>query len=448
MKLPLPERLSLRFIILSFSVGIKTSIKHKERFGKLRKHLPEKLCKIGKFRADFNAEFIIGRGCGATAVYIGLSDDGTEVAVKRMLTYTLKDKAKIKKRMSNLMNIEESPHIVKYYHFQLGEPFSYSVFQLCEQTLEEYVDLVRKTRPTDLQKKLNKQAPTMIREILAGLLAIHGTGREKRILHMNLKPSNIFVDVDGHVRLANFGISMRLCKDSSIHNNEEECTLHWRAVESQTTEDKPNRKVKYTKKSDIQVAGMLSYYILREGDHPFGEKSVRVRNLIDGNPVDLDKLSNPAAKDLISWMLQKKSKNRPLAEEALKHPYIQDRDQQFLMLIYFSCEQEIDRNDLKCDVVKELNDDSMLNNLRWKSEIDSEVHNQMKTSRYDDSASALVRFIRTASEHSWTQNVPDDPARYFLDKFPVLPLVVHRIIRKRQDWRERPQLKIFFTSEK
>ena len=68
---------------------------------------------------------------------------------------------------------------------------------------------------------------------------------------------------------------------------------------------------------------MVAFFILTKGEHPFGEKPDRDRNLLDGNPVYLDKVKDPAAKDLISWMLNHDPKKRPAAQEALKHPYLQ-----------------------------------------------------------------------------------------------------------------------------
>ena len=54
-------------------------------------------------------------------------------------------------------------------------------------------------------------------------------------------------------------------------------------------EEKDNRKVIYKRKSDIQVVGMLVYSFLTKGGHPFRDEYNGLENLIEGNPVDLDK---------------------------------------------------------------------------------------------------------------------------------------------------------------
>jgi serine/threonine protein kinase len=40
-------------------------------------------------------------------------------------------------------------------------------------------------------------------EILIGLEQLHA----KNVLYRDLKPENVFIDIDGHVRLADFGLS-------------------------------------------------------------------------------------------------------------------------------------------------------------------------------------------------------------------------------------------------
>ena len=396
---------------------------------------------------------MIGKGRNGTCVYVGLSDDGYEVAVKRMLTHTCEDLAENEKRILNMMKMEKSPHIVRYRYCTTDDSntFTYLVLELCEGTLDDYVASLK-------QEELDLSAPRLIREILTGLLTLHGTGKVVKILHKDLNPWNILVDVEGHMRLADFGVSRTLNQDdsSTYSSGGNKEARYWRAVESVHVEERDNGKVIYKRKSDIQVVGMLVYYILTKGGHPFGDEYNRVKNLIEGNPVDLDKLSDPSAKDLVSWMLQHKIEDRPYVEEALTHPYLQPRDQQFNMLVRFGNEPEIKDKDTNCDVVKQLNEDSSLKGVNWISKVDPEVSDHMKKFRkYKNSTASLVRFIRNAREHFRDPNTPEivrtkleDPAEYFLTRFPVLPVVVHKIIRKKPDWMGSPPLEEFFTFSK
>ena len=77
-------------------------------------------------------------------------------------------------------------------------------------------------------------------------------------------------------------------------------------------------QLKWKEKSDIQVAGMLAFYILTKGKHPFGAPIRQLINLQDDNPVGLRELSDdPVVKDLLSQMLAREQDKRPYVEQAL-----------------------------------------------------------------------------------------------------------------------------------
>ena len=96
---------------------------------------------------------------------------------------------------------------------------------------------------------------------------------------------------------------------------------------------------------------MVAFYIVTKGEHPFGEEPDQDRNLLDGKAVYLNKLIDLAAKDLISWMLSHDPKDRPSAEEALKHPYLQSKKRQFEMLCKVGNEEEIKTREVRSDVL-------------------------------------------------------------------------------------------------
>ena len=204
---------------------------------------------------------------------------------------------------------------------------------------------------------------------------------------------------------------------------------------------------------------MVAFYIVTKGGHPFGEDPDRQRNLLDDNPVYLDKLEDPAAKDLISWMLKHDPKDRPTAKEALKHPYLLSMEKKFELLCKMGNQLEIKTGDNSLDVIKELNSDPK----DWKTLIRPDVlnylcsdfvNNKSKTFHYDSSWTECLRLIRNVNQH-WNDRlrplpqpeafyVVGDPQEYFLNIFPDLPVVVHRIVRA-CDWKERPDFKEYFT---
>ena len=205
---------------------------------------------------------------------------------------------------------------------------------------------------------------------------------------------------------------------------------------------------------------MVAFYIVTKGGHPFGEEPDRHRNLLDGNPVYLDKLKDPAAKDLVSWMLKHDPKDRPMAKKALKHPYLLSIKEQFELLCKVGNQAEIKKGDKTSDVVKKLNSD----HRDWRTLMRPDVLNYLctdfasgKSIRYGPSWTDCLRLIRNVNQH-WNDRprplpqpeafyVVGDPQEYFLQIFPELPVVVHRIVRS-CNWKERPDFKVYFTVKK
>ena len=201
---------------------------------------------------------------------------------------------------------------------------------------------------------------------------------------------------------------------------------------------------------------MVAFYTLTKGEHPFGEKPDRQRNLLDGNPVYLVKMEDPAAKDLISWMLKHDPEDRPTAREALKHPYLLSMKEQFELLCKMGNQAEIKKGDKSSDAVRKLNNDP----TDWRTLMRPDVLNYLctdfesgKSFRYGPSWTECLRLIRNVNQH-WNDRprplpqpeafyVVGDPQEYFLQIFPELPVVVHRIVRS-CDWKERPGLNDFF----
>ena len=202
---------------------------------------------------------------------------------------------------------------------------------------------------------------------------------------------------------------------------------------------------------------MLAFYVITKGEHPFGESFDRQRNLLDGNPVFLDKLEDPAAKDLISWMLSHDPKDRPSAKEALNHPYLQPKVKQFELVCRVGNQIEIKVGDVTSDVVRKLNS----NPKHWKSSMSLDVLQYLSISlsgkrvmKYGSSWTECSRLIRNVSQnwYDFYRPLPQpeafyivgSPQEYFLNLFPNLPVEVHRVIRS-CDWKERAELKDFFS---
>ena len=151
-----------------------------------------------------------------TCVYVGIMEDGSEVAVKRMLIQTSKDIAENEKAILTLIDTKKSPSIVSCRSFLKDSTFMYLVVDLCEETLNDHI-------LSQQVKFVQENGRKMIKEILAGLEFLHRQG----ILHRDIKPSNVLVDVDGQMRLADFVISHVLNEDETAVQTSASGTPGW-----------------------------------------------------------------------------------------------------------------------------------------------------------------------------------------------------------------------------
>ncbi|CAB4037343.1 serine threonine- kinase ppk4-like, partial [Paramuricea clavata] len=184
----------------------KVSVKHREKLELLSKSWsignlianPELITVISNNGVCFKKEFSIGKGSSGTDVYVCLGSDGIERAIKR-LPKVLCNLLKNERDILRSRNAVASPRVVNYWFYDdTSSPnHAYMILNLYEQNLEEFVK--------EEDKKITEsRARKMIRQVLEGLKALHS--REPRILHRDLKPTNILVDVNGDLVLSDFGI--------------------------------------------------------------------------------------------------------------------------------------------------------------------------------------------------------------------------------------------------
>jgi len=165
---------------------------------------------IGKKISHYRVLQVLGGG-GMGVVY--QAEDlklGRRVAIKFLPSELATDSKAFERfeREARAASALDHPNICSIYHLGEYEGQPFIVMQLLEgQTLREWIeDAAIKTGPARWNEMLN-----LAIEIADGLEAAH----EKGIIHSDIKPANIFVTNQGHIKVLDFGIAKHLGADNS-----------------------------------------------------------------------------------------------------------------------------------------------------------------------------------------------------------------------------------------
>ena len=231
-----------------------------------------------------------------------------------------------------------------------NESFLYIALELCQASLSDIIDKPHMFQ--ELARAGEMDLPRVLLQIANGLSFLH----DLRIVHRDLKPQNILVTMgrDGKPRLlvSDFGLCKKLEGGQSSFGA---TTAHaagtsgWRAPELLLDDDMrdgtmtmasthsdssqlvssdvmPNRRA--TRSIDIFSLGLVFFYVLTKGSHPFdcGDRYMREVNIRKGqfNLAPLDVLGDDVAyeaKALIETMLLSNPRARPSARDVMAHPF-------------------------------------------------------------------------------------------------------------------------------
>ena len=197
------------------------------------------------------------------------------------------------------------PFIVKlHYTFQTSEK-AYFILDLLNGG-DLYTHIMKSG------KFKESQARFYVAETVLALNHLH----ENKIVYRDLKPQNIMVDNDGHIKLTDFGLS----KQNFDQNQENTIWGTMKYIAPETISGK-----KYNHMIDWWSLGIITFRMLT-GKLPHPTKiNKKIPYFIINQKLPIDKNQfSPEAFDFLSWMLERDPKKRLGAggiEEIKDHPF-------------------------------------------------------------------------------------------------------------------------------
>ncbi|MBZ3876628.1 Serine/threonine-protein kinase/endoribonuclease IRE2, partial [Sciurus carolinensis] len=389
----------------------------------------EQLTVVGKI--SFNPKDVLGRGAGGTFVFRG-QFEGRAVAVKRLLRECF---SLVRREVQLLQESDRHPNVLRYFCTERGPQFHYIALELCQASLQEYVE------NPDLDR-WGLEPRMALQQLTSGLAHLHSL----HIVHRDLKPGNILLagpdsQGQGRVVLSDFGLCKKLpaghCSfslRSGIPGTE-----GWMAPEllQLLPPHSPTTAV------DIFSAGCVFYYVLSGGSHPFGESLYRQANILAGaaclTHLEEEAHDKVVARDLVEAMLSPVPQARPSAPQVLAHPLFWSRSKQlqFFQDVSDWLEKESEQGPLVTALEA---GSSKVVRQNWHKHISMPLQTDLRRFRSYKGTSVrdLLRAMRNKKHHyrelpaevqQALGQVPDSFLQYFTQRFPRLLLHTHRAMR-------------------
>ena len=259
---------------------------------------------IGRVVGGCHIEREIGRG-GMGVVYLARDRSlSHNVAIKILPAELTRDPTYLNRfrKEAQAVGRLDHPHIVALYQVGVESGTHFIAMQYANGgSVADWLRSEGTLPKTD--------ATRIFDELLQALGAAHDSG----IIHRDIKPENILLTKKGSSLLADFGVARDMSSVTVLTTTVGSVlgSPYYMAPELWD-----GRRA--TAQSDLFAAGVTFYYMLT-GGVPFWGSSpmVVLKALVTAEP-DLAQITDPALRSLISWLLQKKAKDRPPNAQAVR----------------------------------------------------------------------------------------------------------------------------------
>ncbi|KAF6272340.1 endoplasmic reticulum to nucleus signaling 2 [Rhinolophus ferrumequinum] len=386
----------------------------------------EQLTVVGKI--SFNPKDVLGRGAAGTFVFRG-QFEGRAVAVKRLLRecYSL-----VRREVELLQESDRHPNVLRYFCTEREPQFHYIALELCQASLQEYVESPELDR-------WGLEPTTALQQFMSGLAHLHSL----HIVHRDVKPANVLIagpdsQGRGRVVLSDFGLCKKLPagRCSFSLRSGVPGTEGWMAPELLQLQPPGSP----TSAVDIFSAGCVFYYVISGGSHPFGESLYRQANILAGTPclahLEEEAHDQVLARSLVEAMLRPRPPARPSAQHVLAHPFFWSRAKQlhFFQDVSDWLEKEPEQGPLVTAL--EAGGSTVVRG-NWRDHISVPLQTDLRRFRSYKGTSVrdLLRAVRNKKHHyrelpaevrQALGRIPDSFVQYFTERFPRLLLHTHQ----------------------
>ena len=260
-------------------------------------------------RTDYEVREKIGAG-GFATVYSALELPSLRPVAIKCTSKKKFANPKVKKKLVIEIEIHKQlkhPNVVEFRGVIQDPNYVYILLELCPGG--NVLEALKRAPPFDERKTVD-----IVRQVLNALVYIKQMG----VVHRDLKLQNFLIDGNGTVKLADFGLSIR------VGSEDPDAKPSICGTPGYISPEVLSQVEKHTPAADVWALGVCTFLMLT-GKQPFQvedrkETYRRVRHRIFEWP-EKPVLSD-AAKSFIESIWRRNPAKRPTAEELLQHPFI------------------------------------------------------------------------------------------------------------------------------
>ncbi|XP_055544957.1 dual specificity mitogen-activated protein kinase kinase 4-like [Wyeomyia smithii] len=272
---------------------------------------------------DLTDEGEIGRGAFGAVNRMTFNRTDTTMAVKRIRsTVDEKEQKQLLMDLEVVMKSNDCNTIVTFYGALFKEGDCWICMELMDTSLDKFYKFI-----CDIQHDRIPE-PILGQITLATVRALNYLKEELRIIHRDVKPSNILLKANGDIKLCDFGISGQLV-DSIARTKDAGCRPYMAPERID-----PQRAKGYDVRSDVWSLG-ITLMEVGTGKFPYpkwGSVFEQLSQVVEGDPPRLSPSYNGMEFSLdfvnfVNTCLIKDEKDRPKYSKLLQHTFIQRAQQ-------------------------------------------------------------------------------------------------------------------------